>query len=179
MVRAVIRLSEGCVAETARERPVSVWLNCGCIGISCSRLNGDLGRFGRVVQSLSKMDAPLVMGTMVPLSERGGTVIARKWFGPGVKQQVSLQAAGVAERFTTYEAHVITANQTLTHEHVIKVAVVPKDALLAVFAGKHSLARVDIDVIDQGFESGVRNRAFRTWREQVALSCHVLVQLYN
>ena len=121
------------------------------------------------------MDATLVMGSVVTLSERGRTVFAREWLGASVQQQVRLEAAAVTEGFAADETDVVTANQTLAHKHVVEVTIVTEDTVLTIFASKNCFSRVNIDVSHQRLERCKNRSAFWTRWEQVAFTCHVLI----
>ena len=118
-----------------------------------------------------------MMRPMVALAKRSRTVVAGKGFSTRVQKQMCLETAWIAERFAANEADVVTTDEALAHEHVIEVAVVTEDALLAVPACEDRIGRVDVDMSDERLERVVNNTTFGAVGKKMTLSVHVMIHL--
>lgn len=123
------------------------------------------------------MNAPLMMRSMVALAKRGRAIVARERLSSRMKKQMSLKATRIPERFAADEAHVVPANEALTHEHVVKVAIVTQNTFLAIFAGEHGFSWMYIDVRYQGLKCRMNDATLGARRKQVTFTVHVLVKL--
>jgi transposase-like protein len=89
---------------------------------------------------------------MMTLAEGGRAIIARERLSARVQKQMSLKAARITKRLATDETDIVTANEALTHEHVVEVTIVTQNTFLAVFASEYSFSWMHIDVSNQGLE---------------------------